>query len=123
MPAGSAGFLAWVAQCATQGRQLGSSARNGKTGKLGEAWSISLPTNSLGSVLLPPNPPYPNCCTSGTNSLNQLGMYTLSSKHPGGANVVMCDGSVKFLKNSTANPVVWALGSRAGGEVLSADAY
>ena len=23
----------------------------------------------------------------------------------------MCDGSVRFLKNSTANPIVWALGS------------
>ena len=35
----------------------------------------------------------------------------------------MCDGSVKFLKDSTAEPVVWALGSRAGGEVLSADSF
>jgi hypothetical protein len=30
---------------------------------------------------------------------------------------------VKFLKESIANQVVWALGTRAQGEVISADAY
>jgi hypothetical protein len=35
----------------------------------------------------------------------------------------MCDGSVKFLKDSTSQPIIWALGSRAYGEVVSADAY
>jgi prepilin-type processing-associated H-X9-DG protein len=50
-------------------------------------------------------------------------MWTLSSFHPGGCNVLMCDGSVKFLKDSTNLQTIWALGSRAQGEVLSADAY
>ena len=45
------------------------------------------------------------------------------SKHPGGANFTFADGSVKFLKQ-TISPVTYAaLGSRAGGEVISADAY
>ena len=35
-------------------------------------------------------------------------MYGMSSYHSGGANILMGDGSVKFLKNSTANNVVWA---------------
>ena len=47
----------------------------------------------------------------------------MSSYHPGGANVAMVDGSVRFLKSSTSQTVVWALGSRAQGEVISADAY
>jgi prepilin-type N-terminal cleavage/methylation domain-containing protein/prepilin-type processing-associated H-X9-DG protein len=46
-----------------------------------------------------------------------------SSMHPGGVNVVMMDGSVRFLKDSV-NLATWlALGSRAGGEVVSGDAY
>ena len=56
-------------------------------------------------------------------TLDAPGMYNMTSNHPGGANVLMCDGSVKFLKNSLSQPVVWALGSRANGEVISADAY
>lgn len=44
-------------------------------------------------------------------------MLNLSGYHAGGANSLMCDGSVRFLKNSTDQPVVWALGTRAQGEV------
>ena len=47
----------------------------------------------------------------------------MSSNHPGGANTLMCDSSVKFLKNSISKQIMWALGSRAMGEVISADAY
>ena len=50
-------------------------------------------------------------------------MWGLSSYHPGGANVLMCDGSVRFLKNSTNQATIWALGSRAQGEVISSDSY
>ena len=45
------------------------------------------------------------------------------SRHPGGANFLMADGSVKFLKKSINLATYCALGSRAGGEVVSADAY
>jgi prepilin-type N-terminal cleavage/methylation domain-containing protein/prepilin-type processing-associated H-X9-DG protein len=45
------------------------------------------------------------------------------SYHPGGVNTAFCDGSVKFIKDSI-NLTTWkALGTRAGGEVLSADSY
>ena len=46
-----------------------------------------------------------------------------SSNHPGGVNVGMIDGSVRFIKN-TINPTTWwALSTKAGGEVISADSY
>ena len=45
------------------------------------------------------------------------------SKHPGGANFVFADGSVKFLKQSISLATYCALGSRNGGEVVSADAF
>jgi prepilin-type N-terminal cleavage/methylation domain-containing protein/prepilin-type processing-associated H-X9-DG protein len=45
------------------------------------------------------------------------------SYHPGGVNTSFCDGSVKFIKESV-NIVTWrALGTRSGGEVVSADSY
>ena len=45
------------------------------------------------------------------------------SLHPGGANFAMVDGSVRILKSTIAMPVYHALGTRAGGEVTSADSY
>jgi prepilin-type N-terminal cleavage/methylation domain-containing protein/prepilin-type processing-associated H-X9-DG protein len=45
-----------------------------------------------------------------------------SSAHPGGVNTVLCDGSVRFLKDSIARPTWRALGTRNGNEVISADA-
>ncbi len=50
-------------------------------------------------------------------------MFGLSSYHPGGANILMCDGSVKFLKDSTNQVTVWAIGSKNQGEIVSADSY
>ncbi len=46
-----------------------------------------------------------------------------SSRHPGGVNALMGDGTVRFIKDSV-NITTWrALGTRNGGEVISADAY
>ena len=43
--------------------------------------------------------------------------------HPGGVNSLLADGSVRFVKNSVNLPTWVALGSIAGGEVISADSY
>ena len=45
------------------------------------------------------------------------------SMHPGGGNFLMGDGSTKFLKQSINFVIYNALGTRAGGEIVSADAY
>ncbi len=45
------------------------------------------------------------------------------SWHPGGVNVAFVDGSVRFVKDSIALTVWKALGTRGGGEVISADSY
>ncbi len=44
-----------------------------------------------------------------------------ASFHTGGANVLMADGSVRFVSDSTALRVIYAMGTRAGGEVASFD--
>ena len=41
------------------------------------------------------------------------------SRHPGGANFVMGDGSVQFLSESVDYRLFNALGSRDGGEAVS----
>jgi prepilin-type processing-associated H-X9-DG protein len=41
------------------------------------------------------------------------------SQHPGGVNVLMCDGSVHFLNQATEKAVVCGLASRNVGEVVS----
>jgi prepilin-type N-terminal cleavage/methylation domain-containing protein/prepilin-type processing-associated H-X9-DG protein len=45
------------------------------------------------------------------------------SYHPGGANFAFADGSVKFVKETTDLRVLSGLGTRAGGEVVSASDY
>jgi prepilin-type N-terminal cleavage/methylation domain-containing protein/prepilin-type processing-associated H-X9-DG protein len=47
----------------------------------------------------------------------------LYSLHPGGVNVLMGDGSVRFIKDSVALVVLRGLVTRAGAEVVSSDAY
>ena len=48
---------------------------------------------------------------------------TARSYHPGGVNALLGDGSVRFVKSSVAGATWRALGTIAGGEVVSADAY
>jgi prepilin-type processing-associated H-X9-DG protein len=45
------------------------------------------------------------------------------SRHPGGAQFVLADGSVKFIKEQVGFRIFQALATRQGGEVLSADQY
>ena len=60
-----------------------------------------------------------------TGNTNYDGQYWAAarSNHPGGVNVCMGDGSVRFIKSSISKTVWQGLGTRSGGEVISADAY
>jgi prepilin-type processing-associated H-X9-DG protein len=88
----------------------------------GETWTFGFPTATLGNLVAPPNP-VAGCVAGAAGSLPIAGTIGASSFHPGGVNFLFCDGSVKFVKNSINLPTLLALGSRAGGEVVSADAY
>ena len=112
-------FKDWINLCASSV----ATTRCTFTPVLGEAWGYGLPGYSMGSTLMPPNSKYPNCVAAAANTLQAAGMMNMTSFHPGGANVLLCDGSVRFLKDSTNQQVVWALGTRGQGEIISSNSF
>jgi len=61
---------------------------------------------------------------SSGGTFTGLGLFNdARSKHPGGVNVGMCDGSVRFMKNSVNIYTFQAIASSKGSEVVSSDAY
>ena len=78
----------------------------------GIAWAFTGAINSLTNGYLPPNSRIPDVVTHHT------GFFGPRSWHPGGANVQLGDGSVKFLSESMDVQVHRALHSCNGGEVV-----
>jgi prepilin-type N-terminal cleavage/methylation domain-containing protein/prepilin-type processing-associated H-X9-DG protein len=85
----------------------------------GEYWTLQ-DTGRGGPYyhVMPPN--QPACAVSaGFGSVDSF--IGASSFHSGGVNVLLLDGSVRFVKSSVG-PAAWnALGTRSFGEVVSAD--
>jgi len=65
----------------------------------------------------------PNSPTGDCMDPNNDAHVAARSYHSGGVNISFADGSVRFIKGSIALTVWKAVGSRGGGEVVSADAY
>jgi prepilin-type N-terminal cleavage/methylation domain-containing protein/prepilin-type processing-associated H-X9-DG protein len=59
----------------------------------------------------------------GSCAINCTNDREVYSFHPGGANAVFADGSVRFLKADMSIKVLAALVTRAGGEVVSANGF
>jgi prepilin-type N-terminal cleavage/methylation domain-containing protein/prepilin-type processing-associated H-X9-DG protein len=85
-------------------------------------WIAGEYTNTVGNFNLTPNSKTPDC--SGWGGVGTgIGTFSARSRHPGGVNVSMSDGSVRFVKDSI-NMVTWlSLGTRSAGEVVSSDSY
>jgi prepilin-type N-terminal cleavage/methylation domain-containing protein/prepilin-type processing-associated H-X9-DG protein len=60
---------------------------------------------------------------SAIDSPNEAAIVSAGSLHPGGANILLADGSVRFIKSTIAQNIWQGLGTIKGGEVLSADQY
>ncbi|WP_337173019.1 DUF1559 domain-containing protein [Paludisphaera sp.] len=75
----------------------------------------AVPDGPLMNGRFTPNFPSPDLVSASSKAT------AARSRHPGGVNVLLVDGSVRFVKDSVARPTWWGLWSRAGGEVISAD--
>ncbi|WP_165066727.1 DUF1559 family PulG-like putative transporter [Paludisphaera rhizosphaerae] len=89
---------------------------------LGSTWWWGRSGQTRFSMVMPPNS-YSCTTTTGTNTDSDYGSITATSRHAGGVNTLMMDGSVRFVKSSISNVTWWALGTRSGGEVVSADSF
>ena len=90
----------------------------------GKYWFHGAMGQSLFNTVVTPNlqqDQWTDC--SSTNSTSLATYSNADSNHPGGVNTLFADGSVRFIKSSIAQTVWWALGTKAGGEVISSDSY
>ncbi|SIN78899.1 prepilin-type N-terminal cleavage/methylation domain-containing protein/prepilin-type processing-associated H-X9-DG domain-containing protein [Singulisphaera sp. GP187] len=96
----------------------------GNRNSRGSSWGIGALGYSMFNTVIPPNGAKWVACRTDCCAQAQHAHYNLAtSAHSGGVNTAMADGSVKFIKNSVAWQTWWALGTKANGEVISADAY
>ena len=107
--------------------QVCSTAWNNRTGTLntgrGNFWFHGTEAQTMFNTVLTPNSqqyPFGFCSNA---AIGDAEFVTANSNHPGGVNILMGDGSVRFVKDSINQATWWALGTRACGEVISADSY
>jgi prepilin-type N-terminal cleavage/methylation domain-containing protein/prepilin-type processing-associated H-X9-DG protein len=85
------------------------------SGQRGSRWIDGHYGNALYNHFYAPNPSTWDCGNGNHNK----GLSTARSWHPGGVNLLLCDGSVRFLSNGVPLVIWRALSTRAGGEVVS----
>jgi prepilin-type processing-associated H-X9-DG protein len=88
-------------------------------------WFYAYPYYNNYAVYNHMGPPNSRSCETGLAwdswGADVWGPSAPTSNHPGGVNVSMSDGSVRFVKDTVGLPSWWALGTRSGAEVISAD--
>jgi prepilin-type N-terminal cleavage/methylation domain-containing protein/prepilin-type processing-associated H-X9-DG protein len=95
----------------------------------GQIWIIAHPWAPVFNRYFHFGPPNTlTCDTSGTFSPSTglgggQGVVPPTSNHPGGVNVCLADGSVRFVKDTVNLQTWWALGTRNGSEVISGSDY
>jgi prepilin-type N-terminal cleavage/methylation domain-containing protein/prepilin-type processing-associated H-X9-DG protein len=109
---------AGLAGCNTAWQSLQGAVDNQR----GKTWFHGSIAFTMIQTVTTPNSVNWTYCSS-TTSGSAATFSEADSYHPGGANVLLGDGSVRFIK-STINQNVWmALGTKANGEIISADQF
>jgi prepilin-type N-terminal cleavage/methylation domain-containing protein/prepilin-type processing-associated H-X9-DG protein len=97
--------------------------------RTGQIWTIAHPEASAFNRYFHLGPPNTLSCDTSGSLETSAGLGGLqgdlppTSNHPGGVNCCFADGSVKFIKDSINLQTWWALGTRAGNEVIDASSY
>jgi prepilin-type N-terminal cleavage/methylation domain-containing protein/prepilin-type processing-associated H-X9-DG protein len=120
---------AWTAQAAVQQAvtlcntvyQAGATANIDL--QRGEEYAHGVMAMNMFNTIVPPNGVGRTWTHCGNDASSRAVFSNADSYHTGGVNTLMSDGSVKFMKDSISQNVWWALGTKANGEVLSADSY
>ncbi len=93
----------------------------------GQNWLYGATSITLFNTIVPPNSTqyaWANCRANCSGCWPDGSYYiNASSNHSGGSNVLMGDGSVRFVKSTIALNIWWSLGTRANGEVIDASAF
>ena len=130
------GDTLWLLSTVSNGRFQGAGTIGWGVPAKRSSWSSGCAFYHQVNLVLPPNGP--SCDQVGTPAWSR-GLYTASSFHPQGVNVVMADGAIRFVDESIqagpssvaaaqgAIPItspspfgVWgALGTRCGGEAMT----
>jgi prepilin-type processing-associated H-X9-DG protein len=85
----------------------------------GAYWGAGLYGQTIYNAVLTPNNKHYDCSPWGT----AIGYFTPRSEHPGGVNVLMVDGSVRFVKDSISQLTWWGINTARGGEVVDQSEY
>ncbi|MDR3634681.1 MAG: DUF1559 domain-containing protein [Isosphaeraceae bacterium] len=119
-----------VGVAALQSGDLATCSTSYLTGTLhnsiGAMWIVGTMGDTMFNTVVPPNSTqykWGACKQGGGGWAEGMNYANASSNHSGGVNALFADGSVKFIKNSINIYIYWNIGTRANGEVVSADAY
>lgn len=83
----------------------------------GSAWSWGFVSTSDGYAHN--QTPNKRACWINDDWLPGMNMFTASSMHPGGVNMLMVDGQVRFVADTVDHPVYISIGTRDNGEDMS----
>ena len=90
--------------CVTECTGRGAGIKDGKIDSLHGAWASG---NNVSHI---------DDGVNGSETPKAWYSERIHSDHPGGANVLMCDGSVHFMSEETAKSVIRWMASRDGDE-------
>jgi prepilin-type N-terminal cleavage/methylation domain-containing protein/prepilin-type processing-associated H-X9-DG protein len=127
-PVGYANLQTYIQNCDAYAASSGSEVN--ELDQASQFWALArCHRGAATSLLLTPNNPHIDCMMISQYDPEQYpsvgpnAAAASRSWHPGGVNVLLADGSVRFIKNSISPQSWWSLGTKSGGEVISADSY